>query len=688
MEEWTPNQSTAGQQALDLLDGQQHCSGSSSTASPRRRKAPIDIDTALRLQSQASYVQEPARTSSVGSSSRPHACTRIQQQQTIDQRQTASLAESSTLTSGQYPQQNKQAHGSLTSYYDHNYQQQQQHSTNYISVDYIDCLSNNDLVTSPSHSSPTLGLHHSQQPFANSQADQQQPPAAVEASSQTAAMRVHIPSCRKHLSRFHHRAHRVEPSQPTAASSSVGGQSSASSQNINNLAHNSNNNNNNDQSNEQNSAADNSSCSMMTSMGADSSAASFDRHQLEQAQASELNTTSCLYPISVSEAKKRTYFIGSVSQDSLLSPDELYRYFPTGRVSIFVCTWNQNRKRAPSNLNDLLLPDRLVYMPDIYAIGIQEAYSSQQDYLREWEVELQTTLGPNHVLLHSCSLGTLHLALFIRRDLIWFCSTPEESLYNSRSMPTNMIKTKGAVSVAFRFFGTSFMFTNCHFPAHENRVRDRVDEYQRIINSIDLPKNLRALKPRYLSNDSTARFDCVFFMGDLNFRIEQRSFDETIQILDDILQAKEEPSRCYEALTQNDELLKVMETQQAFHGFDEPPIKFPPTYKFLAQTNKYDRQTKRVPSYTDRILYRSKRQRHIQCLIYDWLPQLMSSDHKPVYSLFDVLIRPGHEQNIVSSLNAGLFQRAVYMEALKRRAEDADGIREDGASGNLICSIS
>lgn len=396
-------------------------------------------------------------------------------------------------------------------------------------------------------------------------------------------------------------------------------------------------------------------------------------------------SSSVLYPISVGEVKKRTYFIGSLGQDSLLGHEELSRYFPNNRVSIFVCTWNQNRKRAPMNLGDLLLPDQLVYMADIYAIGIQEAYTSQGDYLREWEIELQTTLGPNHVLLHSCSLGVLHLALFVRRDLIWFCSTPEESVYNSRSMPTNMIKTKGAVSIAFRFFGTSFMFTNCHFPAHENKLKDRIEEYQRIINSIDLPKNLKLLKPRYLSNDSTARFDCVFFMGDLNFRLEQRTFDETISILEDVFQQKE-PS--YESLIQNDELLKVMESGQAFHGFDESPIRFPPTYKFLAQTNKYDKQTKRVPSYTDRILFRSKRQRHIQCLIYDWLPQLLSSDHKPVYSLFDVLIRPGHEQNMISSLNAGLFQRTVYLEALKRRAEDPEALRENGAGGSLICSIS
>lgn len=41
---------------------------------------------------------------------------------------------------------------------------------------------------------------------------------------------------------------------------------------------------------------------------------------------------------------------------------------------------------------------------------------------KEWEVRLQETLGPSHVLMYSCSFGLLHLAVFIRRELVWFCS--------------------------------------------------------------------------------------------------------------------------------------------------------------------------------------------------------------------------------------------------------------------------
>lgn len=619
---------------IDCLLMEQH----PSPSSPRRKNPPLNLDAALFLQSQASYVQEPNKSTSQANAEPPATPTRslsrpVNQSPYRTGPTTTFFGARMPSMSVDYQTQDFQKF-----YYGNN-----------ISVDYIDCLSNNDLS----------------------------PPSREQNAPRSRMM----PNCKKHL-KFHR--NRVEPSSQQARYSSGNIQTSKES-----LA-----------SNHQQNSPSPGETSPGSALGSPRRQAAFDLSEFETSSQTctdgtqkrpeenegvEPTTSSVLYPISVSEVKKRTYFIGSLNQESLLGEDELLRYFPNGRVSIFVCTWNQNRKRAPVNICDLLLPDQVVCLPDIYAIGIQEAFSSQSDYLREWEIELQVTLGPSHVLLRSCSLGVLHLCLFIRRDLIWFCSTPEESLYNSRSMPTNMTKTKGAVSIAFRFFGTSFMFTNCHFPAHENRLKDRVDEYQRVINSIDLPKDLKLLKPRYLSNDSTARFDCVFFMGDLNFRLEQRSFDETIHILEDIFQQKE-PT--YESLTLHDELLKVMESGQAFHGFDEGQIKFPPTFKFLAQTNKYDRQTKRVPSYTDRILFRSKRQRHIQCLTYDWLPHLMSSDHKPVYCLFDVLVRPGHQQqDMVATLNAGLFQRNIYLEAMKRRANDPSSMRENGSGGTLICSI-
>lgn len=122
------------------------------------------------------------------------------------------------------------------------------------------------------------------------------------------------------------------------------------------------------------------------------------------------------------------------------------------------------------------------------------------------------------MLLHEASYGVLHLSLFVRRDLIWYVSVPEDDslLCKFVNTPTNLIRTKGAVAISFRVFGTSFLFVNNHLPAHQSKLQERVEEYHRMSTGLDLPRNLRqSLKRSYLSHDVTNRFDCAFWFGDL-----------------------------------------------------------------------------------------------------------------------------------------------------------------------------
>ena len=116
-----------------------------------------------------------------------------------------------------------------------------------------------------------------------------------------------------------------------------------------------------------------------------------------------------------------------------------------------------------------------------------------------------------------------------------------------------------------------------------------------------------------------------------------------------------------------DELIHAQLQRQAFKGFREAPIQFNPTYKFdvklpkspkklghtLTVTNGnellgYDTSKKmRIPSWTDRILYKSKKpffgllkffdmQDQITAEIYKSAPDISTSDHKPVYGIFSV----------------------------------------------------
>lgn len=75
----------------------------------------------------------------------------------------------------------------------------------------------------------------------------------------------------------------------------------------------------------------------------------------------------------------------------------------------------------------------------------------------------------------------------------------------------------------------------------------------------------------------------------------------------------------------------------------ESNISFPPTYKFDINSSCYDTSSKkRIPSYTDRILFKVNDQQHSEisckCLEYNSIEFLYLSDHKPVIGLFEIKV--------------------------------------------------
>ncbi|PNF17293.1 hypothetical protein B7P43_G04974, partial [Cryptotermes secundus] len=226
-----------------------------------------------------------------------------------------------------------------------------------------------------------------------------------------------------------------------------------------------------------------------------------------------------LHLIPTTKARERNFLHGRIAATSLLGLVELERTLPQRELRIFVGTWNMNGQAPPPQLNDFMLPDDLEHVPDVIAIGTQESFSERF----EWEVSIQETVGPSHLLLHSSSLGTIHLAIFIRRDLLWFCSVAEDSSFSVR--PGTAFKTKGAVAIGFMLFGTSYLFITAHLTAHLGKVKERIQDVRRIVRSLDLPKQLPV---RHKSKDVTQNFDCIFWCGDLNFRLSQPR-DEVVQ---------------------------------------------------------------------------------------------------------------------------------------------------------------
>ncbi|XP_010176377.1 72 kDa inositol polyphosphate 5-phosphatase [Antrostomus carolinensis] len=390
------------------------------------------------------------------------------------------------------------------------------------------------------------------------------------------------------------------------------------------------------------------------------------------------STFSLLTPIRSKDVRSRSYLEGSLlASGALLGAEELSRYFPDRNIGIFVATWNmQGQKELPVNLDDFLLPTDPDYAQDMYVIGVQEGCPDR----REWEIRLQETLGPHYVMLYSAAHGVLYMSVFIRRDLIWFCSEVEYATVTTRIV--SQIKTKGALGICFTFFGTSFLFITSHFTSGDSKVNERKLDYNKTIQALTLPKNVPDTNPyRSSSSDVTTRFDEVFWFGDFNFRLNKDR--ETV---DSIL--NQNPETDMSKLLVYDQLTSEMSRGSIFKGFQEADIHFRPSYKFDIGKDSYDTTSKqRTPSYTDRVVYRSRYRDDIHAVKYSSCPVIKTSDHRPVFALFRVKVRPGRD-NI--PLAAGQFDRELYLMGIKRRITRELQKRQEqkDQKSSSVCSVS
>merc|ERR1719238_1381090 len=77
----------------------------------------------------------------------------------------------------------------------------------------------------------------------------------------------------------------------------------------------------------------------------------------------------------------------------------------------------------------------------------------------------------------------------------------------------NILGNKGAVQVAFSIGKTSFLCVNAHLTPHAKKLKERTKSFDRILNASPMKKSSG-------SNGVHEEYDRVFFMGDLNHRVD------------------------------------------------------------------------------------------------------------------------------------------------------------------------
>eukprot|EP00456_Euglypha_rotunda_P028891 TRINITY_DN22745_c0_g1_i4.p1 TRINITY_DN22745_c0_g1~~TRINITY_DN22745_c0_g1_i4.p1 ORF type:complete len:292 (-),score=43.92 TRINITY_DN22745_c0_g1_i4:9-884(-) len=130
----------------------------------------------------------------------------------------------------------------------------------------------------------------------------------------------------------------------------------------------------------------------------------------------------------------------------------------------------------------------------------------------------------------------------------------------------------------------------------------------------------------------------VFWLGDLNYRLDygqqgekKKPTKEQFEQMVAIIEKKEGKE-----LFSYDQLAKEMKEKRVFVGFNEgSPWKFPPTFKVKrGMTRQYVEE--RSPAWCDRILWRSFEGYVADQTSYNSCEQITTSDHKPVFSVFNL----------------------------------------------------
>ncbi|SCU94020.1 LAME_0F05798g1_1 [Lachancea meyersii CBS 8951] len=130
----------------------------------------------------------------------------------------------------------------------------------------------------------------------------------------------------------------------------------------------------------------------------------------------------------------------------------------------------------------------------------------------------------------------------------------------------------------------SFVFVTAHLTANEG-------EEQRLKREEDYHTVVAALQRDFGSFVNHH----VFICGDFNFRAQKWALNA-----DDF----RNPLLVRRAAIEHDELNLSRAAGRIFHNFEEPPVEFAPTYKFMLTSPDEQYNTIRIPSWCDRVLFR------------------------------------------------------------------------------------
>uniref|UniRef100_A0A8C3U5S5 phosphatidylinositol-3,4,5-trisphosphate 5-phosphatase n=1 Tax=Catharus ustulatus TaxID=91951 RepID=A0A8C3U5S5_CATUS len=373
-------------------------------------------------------------------------------------------------------------------------------------------------------------------------------------------------------------------------------------------------------------------------------------------------------------------------------------------ITIFIGTWNMGMAPAPKKITSWFLSkgqgrtrdDTADYIPhDIYVIGTQEDPQGEKEWLETLRQSLQEITSISFKVVRAIhTLWNIRIVVLAKPEhenrISHICTA------NVKTGIANTLGNKGAVGVSFMFNGTSFGFVNSHLTSGSEKKHRRNQNYTNILRFLTLGD--KKLSPFNI----THRFTHLFWLGDLNYRVEQPP-TEAENIIQKIRQQQ------YPELLAFDQLLLERRDEKVFLQFEEEEITFAPTYRFERGTREKYAYTKQkatgmkynLPSWCDRVLWKSYPMVHVVCQSYGCTTDIMTSDHSPVFATFEVGVTSQFVSKNGQSDSQGEIeflhcyatlktksQTKFYIEfhssCLESFVKSQEGENEDGNEGELV----
>lgn len=299
--------------------------------------------------------------------------------------------------------------------------------------------------------------------------------------------------------------------------------------------------------------------------------------------------------------------------------------------------------------------------PDLIVLSLQEIAPlsvaflggpNLTGYFEPFSTAIRTStrklFGQDYALVARSNVGLTGIMVFARQP-----GQVASIAYAGVGVGLWEMGNKGGVGVKLNYKSVEMNFLAAHLEPHEKNARLRNDNWAAIVRGtvFDTPPTPLADDVRPVGLYSPTAH--LFVLGDLNYRTSDHGPGDLEFLVFPQPTDQQSSNKHYMNLLEHDQLSLHQKAGKTLQGLEEAPIHFPPTYKYLVNTSSekgpadesWNWMPLRWPSWTDRILYlpttpSSSAQEDIKVHRYTSIPEIQSSDHRPVVAHISVPATP------------------------------------------------